>query len=271
MTYAAYEQSNHDARPVSFYEFRWGNTSWFYCNADRPLMLDAQEYTPAAISESALKQGGERVPEFSLTVPASLPVVALFRGTPPSTRVTVLVRHLHPDDGSAQAKYRWIGPIANVRPKDNASAEIVSRVNGLRRAGLRLTYGRGCKFALFGPGCHVVKSLHANARTVTAIDGNIVTLSAPSPSEGYFNGGFLEWNADGLGTMETRAIERELSAGVYLLFGRGDGITASMAVTAYPGCARNAPTCNTKFANLANYPGLDFMIGVSPFDGKAIF
>lgn len=268
MTFASYEQSNDDGAPVSFYHFRWGQTVWTYCNAPAPITLDGLEYTPIAAAESALRQDGD-APEFTLSVPRTLPVVDLFRGSPPSNKVWLTIRTMHPDDPDGEAKYRWQGPIANVRP-DKASAEIVSRINGLRNGGLRLTYGRGCRFALFGPGCHVVKSLYATTRTITAVDGNAITFDADTPSDGYFNGGLLEWDADGLGTIESRTIERETATDTVRLYGRGDGLTVGQAVTLYPGCAHNADHCENKFDNLANYPGRDFMLGRTPFEGRAL-
>lgn len=269
MTHQTFEQSNRSARPVSFYRFAWGNTAWHYCNADRVIPLDGQDYTPIAITEGEIKAGGSEVPQLKLDVPADLPVVGLFRGTPPATRVTLTVRTMHPDDPDQEAKFRWVGPVTNVQPQDNASAAIISRVNGLRKAGLRLTYGKGCKFALYGPGCWVDKALWGVARTVVSVTGNSVQLDAPTPVEGHFNGGMIEWDADGLGTLDARTIERETASDTILLFGRGDGISVGMAVTLYPGCTHNSEGC-TGFDNLANYPGLDFMLGESPFDGKSL-
>lgn len=270
MTFAAFDQSNAQARPVSLVRLVWGNSQWAYCNADRAITHDSVTYLPVPLVESDLTFGGREIPEFTLTVPADLPVVAMFRGTPPSTRVKLLIRHLHPDDPDQESVIRWSGPITNVRPLDNARAELVSRISGLRRSGGRLTYGRGCKYALFGVGCGVAKAAYALPRTVTAVDGNLITLNAARPSEGWFTGGLLEWDADGFGTIESRTIEREMTATQVRLFGRGDGIAAGMAVTLYPGCARNPDPCQNKFNNLANYPGLDFMRGESPFDGRAL-
>lgn len=271
MTYRAYEQSNHDAQPVSLYSFIWGNTRWDYNNSDREWVIDGNTHVPAAISEKAVQQGGERIPEFTIETPYSLPVVALHRGSPPSTRVQLLVQRFHPEDPDLEVITGWTGPVSNVQPVDLAKARIVSRITRLRRTGLRETYSRGCKLALYGPGCNVDKATFAVSRNVSAIDGNVVTLDDVSPSEGYFNGGFIEWDADGAGTLERRTIERETASDTYLLFGRGDGLSVSQAVTVYPGCRRNYDDCNTKFSNAANYPGLDFMLDESPFEGKVIF
>ena len=267
MTFAQLEQSSRSGAPVSFYRLAWGNTVWRYTNSDRDYILDGETYVPAAITEGKTKAGGRDVPEIKIEVPTRLPVVDLFRGTPPSTRVVLTVRSLQPADG--EAKYRWIEPVTNVQPVDNAKSVIVSRINGLRRAGLRLTYGVGCKFPLYGPGCELDKTPWGVARTIVAVDGNSIQLDASSPSPGYFNGGMMEWDADGLGTLDARTIERETASDTYTLFGRGDRLEAGMTVTCYPGCPRSSAGC-ISFDNLVNYPGFDFMLGESPFDGKAL-
>lgn len=271
MTYASYHQSNEDSREISLYLFRWGNTEWAYCTGGPVRTYGGATYTPIPIQEERFVQGGRSIAEFTFSVPANLPVVQMFRGTPPSEPITVTVRSMEVDDDSGEAPIRWIGPISNVRFKEgDNSAEVLSRINGLRRGGLRLTWGRGCQHFVYGPGCNVDKSLHANARTITAIAGNVLTLSSPRPSAGYFNGGFMEWDADGLGTLERRAIEVEVTEDQVKLFGRADGLTVGQAVTIYPGCPRTSAVCQSRFNNLPNYDGLDFMPGKSPFDGKAV-
>ena len=271
MTYAALHQSNHDSREVSLYLFRWGNSEWAYCSAGPARTWGGKTYLPIPIDEERFVQGGKSVAEFTFSVPGDLAVVQMFRGTPPSLPVTITVRSLEVDDGSGEAPIRWIGPISNVRFKEGSNAaEILSRINGLRRGGLRLTWGRGCQHFVYGPGCTVNKVTYGVARTIVSIVGNVVTLNAATPSAGYFNGGFLEWNADGHGTIERRAIEAETSSMAIRLFGRADGLTVGQSLTVFPGCPGTSAICNSRFNNLPNYDGLDFMPGESPFDGKSL-
>lgn len=270
MTFTAFETSNDSSRSVALYLFVWGNTRWAYCNGPRAVEFGDDTYEPIPIEEEPFVQGGQNISEFTFRIPTNLPVVSLFRGTPPSIGVSVTVRSLQVDDVSGQAPIRWIGPISNVRPLDPSKTEILSRINGLRRGGNRLTWGRGCQHFVYGPGCEVDKSLHANTRTITAIVGNVITVDAPTPSENYFRGGFFEWDADGLGTLEYRAIEAETGSNSFRVFGRADGLTVGLDITMYPGCPRNTTVCDERFDNLANYDGLDFMPGKSPFDGQAL-
>jgi uncharacterized phage protein (TIGR02218 family) len=281
VTFAAYEQSNASGRPITLYLFRWGNSQWAYTSADRDVMVDSVTYKAIPISDDGLQQGGSGRKEFTVHVPVALPddtgamqplpVVALFRSTPPSQSVYLIVRKKHEQD--SEAPIHWIGKIGNVlRDKDGATADIVCRNPGLKRAGLRLTWVRMCPHFVFDFGCALDKADYAVTRNVTAVTGNSITLDgAPLAESPYYNGGFIEWDADGLGTIERRGIESTPDINQYQLFGRADGITVGLAVTIYPGCDGNAQTCEEKFNNLANYGGVDWMPGKSPFDGRQVF
>lgn len=269
MTFAAYETSDFDGQPVGLYRFQWGNSAWAYNSSDREFVVDSVTFLPMPITEKPLVQGG-REAEFTLNVPSNLPVVDLFRGTPPSEPVTLIVYRIHYGDIDAEPKIVWVGPVASVINDDEGSSEIVSRNRGLRRGGLRLTWSRQCPHVTFGPGCGLDKADFAVARAITAITGNVLTLDDVSPSAAYFDGGYLEWDADGLGTPNRRTIEIEVSAGQYQLFGRADGLEVGMNVTLYPGDDHSMATCIAKFDNQANNGCVDFMPGKSPFDGQAL-
>jgi uncharacterized phage protein (TIGR02218 family) len=271
MTFATYEQSNDAGRPIGLYLFAWGNTTWAYTSADRQVVVDAVTYEPLGISDDGLAQGGSGRKEFTIHAPASIPLAAKFRGTPPSESVIVVVRKKHLDD--AEAPIHWIGKVTNIRRSDNgAKAEIICRNPGLRRAGLRITWCRQCPYFVFDLSCGLDKALFATTREIIAIDGNNLTLDgAALAASPYYNGGFIEWDADGLGTLERRGIELTLGVNEYQLFGRSDGLTVGQEVTIYPGCDGLSETCDVKFDHLDDHGGLDFMPGRSPYDGNQVF
>lgn len=270
MTFSAYEQSNDDGKPVGLYLFSWGNTQWGYNTAERTIVHDGISYEPLPIKEKAFVQAPGRDPEFSVTVPSDTPVVSLFRGTPPSEPVVLIVRRIHFSEAEPESKIVWVAPISNVLNEDQSVSEIVSRHQGLRKGGLRLAWSRACPHFLYGTGCKVLKSLYAVSRTITDITGNVVTVDLSSPSAAYFDGGFIEWDADGMGTLERRTIEVETADKEYLLFGRSDGLTVGQSLTFYPGCNHTMEMCIERFDNQANHGGVKFMPGTSPFDGQAL-
>lgn len=281
MSFQTYEQSNAIGRPINLYLFVWGNSQWGYTSSDTAQIIDGVTYTPIPISDDGLKQANSDSDPFTVHLPVALPdssgvmqplpLVALFRSTPPSQSVFITVRRKHEQD--PEALIHWIGKVGNVlRQADGATADIVCRNRSVKRAGLRLTWARICPHFVFDSGCQLLKSAFAITRNVTAVTGNSFTVDgAPLAASPYYDGGFIEWNADGLGTIERRGIEATLGANEYQVFGRADGITIGLAVTIYPGCDGAVATCDTKFSNLANYGGVDFMPSKSPFDGRQVF
>jgi len=265
------ETSNEDGQPIGLYLFAWGNTTWAYTSADREITVDSVTYLPLAISDEGLVQGASGHKEFTIHAPSSEPVAALFRGTPPSQSVTIVVRKKHASD--AEAPIHYIGKIANVhRSPDGGAVSIICRNPGIRRAGLRLTWCRQCPYFVFDASCRLEKAPFAVTREITAIDGDAITLDgAALAASPYYNGGFIEWDADGLGTIERRGVELTVGANQYQLFGRADGLTVGQDVTIYPGCDGLAETCDVKFDHLADHGGFEFLPGRSPFDGNQVF
>lgn len=270
MAISDFEKSNHGGRPIYFYEFRWGNSEWFYTSAERSLTLGTQEYAPVPISDDGITSGGQGRTEFKVNCAANLPVVGLFRGTPPSHNVRVTVLRKHADDPETEVFFS--GKIDNVRrTKEGAQATLLCSSSKQRRGGLRLTWSRTCPHILYDNQCRLVRAEHALAATIASVTGNSFTVEvAPHATVGWFDGGIVEWDADGLGTIEMRAVERGASDTEFLIFGRADGLTVGQVVAMYPGCDRLATTCNAKFNNLLNYGGITQMPGESPY-GQNIF
>jgi uncharacterized phage protein (TIGR02218 family) len=281
MTFPTYEQSNSNAQPIGLYLFKWGNSQWAYTSSDTDQVVGGVTYVAIPISDDGLKQGQADSNPFTIHVPVALPdtdgnaqpvpVVALFRSTPPSQSVYVTVRRKHAAD--ADAPIHWVGKIGNViRQRDGATADLVCRNRGVKRAGLRLTWGRDCPHFLFDSGCALAKTGYGITRNVTSVTGNSFAVDgAALAAAPYYNGGFIEWDADGLGTLERRGIEATLGTNEYQIFGRADGVTVGLAVTLYPGCDGTPATCRDKFSNRANGGDVAFMPGKSPFDGRQVF
>lgn len=271
MTFQTYEQSNDSGRPIGLYLFVWGNTKWAYTSSQKAVTVDSITYEPLAISDDGTSQGMSGRKEFTVHAPADIPLVAMFRGTPPSQSIALIMRSKHVDD--AEAPIQWIGKVTNVLRTDNGSqADIVCRNPGLKRAGLRITWCRQCPYFVFDLSCGLDKTLFATTREITVIDGNEITLDgAALAASPYYNGGFIEWDADGLGTLERRGVELTTGANTYKLFGRADGLTVGQEVTIYPGCDGTSETCDVKFDHLDDHGGFDFMPGRSPYDGNQVF
>lgn len=281
MTFTAQEISSQDGRPVSFYKLEWGNTVWRYTSADRDLDLyepdegDTFTYTAVAISDDGVVQGGSANNDMTITVQSDIPLVDLYRSTPPVNSIWVTIRRKHFDDPDDEALVYWVGTVGNVkRPQGLATATVICRtlLASFKRGGLRLAWTRGCPHMLYDSECRANPAAFEVSAFVTNIADGVVTVSASGvPAAGWFDGGFISWDADGNGTTDRRGIEKSVNDFSFRLFGATDRLAIGMAVKLYPGCNLTAETCDVKFNNLANFGGFEQMTGKNPFDGTPIF
>lgn len=280
MGFSLFEIGNHSGRPVFLYEFTWGSTVWRYTSADRDIEYELAEdgvtplvWTAISISDEGFVQGGGTA-EFVIKAPISIPLVGLFRSTPPALPIQIVVRRYHRDDPDKEATVYWQGTVGNVK----RSGPISARIYGLpisatfRRIGLRLCWEANCPHMLYDGECKVNRDLFKTAATITAMTGTTITVSTLGAFAGpQYAGGFFEWTATPEGTKDRRGIERHIAGNQFAVFGSTDRLVVGQAITLYLGCDLTAETCEMTFNNLANHGGFGFMPKKSPFDGDPVF
>lgn len=273
MSFNSAEISTQDGQPIALYHLEWGETNWYYTSADREIEYPAGSdiiYLPRAVSDSGMVQGGSTANDFTLECPSNLPIVDLFKGTPPSETIWLTVRRLHM--GETDAPIYWNGNVTNVKRLDLASAQVIGKplTASFKRTGLRLCWTRECPHFLYDPGCKVDPEDYRVEATITALTGVTATVDAVGGHpDGYFTGGFLSWEINDDGTLERRMIENHTGLAL-TIFGITDGMEVGDVLSLYPGCDRTPTTCESKFYNGPNYGGYDFMPGETPF-GTIIF
>lgn len=288
MPYNDKEISTQDGRPIALYLFEWGDTQWRYTSSDRPVVrqelvknvMVSVTYVPIAISDGGMVQGVSSQNDFQVTCPATVPLVRLYRGSPPSETVWLTVRRQHM--GEDDAPIYWKGNVWNVRRPSPAKAVIIAKpiTASLKRTGLRLCWTRECPHFIYDSGCKVNPEAFRTNGIVAAINGVGVVVSVPAggmKDEGYFLGGVAAWEASDEGTIERRMIEsqtnrddvsigNEVTSGFSItVFGLVDFLKIGDPISLYPGCSRVPEVCEGKFNNIDNYGGFDKMPGASPF------
>lgn len=274
MAFNLFEIGNHSGRPVSLYELTWGTTIWRYTSADRDVMFGGNSWTAVAISDDGVTQGGS-ASDFTVTCPVNLPVVDLFRSTPPAESIWLRCYRYHKDDPDSESIVYFVGTIGNVK-RSIGQATIFGLPLGstLRRTGLRLCWERNCPHMLYDQDCKADKTAFDNATTVSSLTGTTITVAGLGGYAGaQYNGGFIEWTPVGAtaGTIERRGIEAWTGGNTFRLFGTTDRLAAAMNITMYLGCDLTPETCDGTFDNLPNHGGFKFMPGKSPFDGDQVF
>ncbi len=277
MTFTAFETSNQNGRPVSLYEFQYGNTYWRYTSADQEITVGLNEvgtpatWLPIAISDGGFTQGGSEQNDLTVSCPLGLPVTTVFQVSQPSGKVWLKVREYHIGDLDEETPLRWIGNVIGASPTDAATVQLNCRsiVGTYDRNGLRLTWSRSCTLDLYGISCRVLKADHDYARQIATLTGNSLTcVTHAEPVEGSFSGGFLEFTRLD-GSIERKGIETQ-TGNSFLILGSTVGLQVGSMIILYPGCARDTATCKL-FNNLPNYGGFPHLPGKSPFDGSPVF
>lgn len=272
MSYADYETSNYEGRPIFLYQFEVNGIQWRHTSADQNIGAGGFVWDARAISDDGIRQTGEtQADALKISMSVDVPVTALFLGTPPSSPVTVSIYKKH--DGDEELSLAYVGDVTQVDFPLPGLVELslTTLSASMSRVGLRLSWMRACPYALYDQGCLVPKSKFRVSAKVLRLDSGTLILDEDLAvfGDGYFAGGFVEWSQAGRG-LDRRGIE-EHTGNDLLLFGQADGFRPGDQVNVYPGCLRDAHTCQTKFDNLLNYGGVPHMPGESPFSAKSLF
>lgn len=278
MSFNSQEISTQDGNLTTLYLLEWGETQWRYTSADRPIQREEEvggdivtvTYEPRAVKDNGMVQGSSSQNDFTLDGPSDLPIVRLFRGSPPSATIWLTVRRIH--DDPQDAPIYWKGTVTNLKRPSDAKCQVIGQPlsAGMKgKTGLRLCWTRECPHFLYDPGCKVDPADFAQPGTLVSFNGTAMVITLDTPQDaGWFRGGYVEWQASDEGTIERRMIEDDSVAGgntTLAIFGLVDFIEIGDTVTCYPGCNRTPPVCDAKFNNIDNYGGFKDMPGASPF------
>lgn len=275
MSFSLFEISSILGRPVCLYEFAWFGQIWRYTSADRDLEYPAGSghvWTAIPISDNGFTQGAQSE-AFVVTLPRNIEVVQLFKGTPPSTSIALTAYRFHKDDPDGEAAVYWVGTVGSVKGIDAVKAEITGRSisESIRRTGNRVGWEVNCPHCLFDAGCRLNPADWKHDTTITGISGVNVTVADISFPGARYAGGYLEWDATGVGSVDRRPIDSYVSGTTFALLGRADRLVVGQSISILPGCDLSAPTCQDFFNNLPNHGGFGFMSRHSPFDGNPIY
>jgi hypothetical protein len=271
MTYADYEYSQQDGRPVRLYEFMLENSVWRYNNSTKTIVTtNGYVWLPAAISDDGVRQGGEPVSDVTrITCSEEIGPAQLFKLSAPGgiMLVTIYAKQQEADDYIT----KYVGEVTQMAvSKPGVIVVSCDTFNAtMNRTGLRLIWQRSCPHTVYDVvNCRVNPALHARDVTIIAINGLTVTVDsiAGTPEDGLYGGGFLEFQHPVKG-LDALAIEAQ-AGNQLLMFGSVDGLYLGMKLKAYRGCDQTASAC-ISFGNYKNYGGIPHLPGTSPFDGIA--
>lgn len=260
------------ATKTELYRFsEQGSSSvWTFTSGNELVTYNAEDYSPTAISRTEAQVKNE-ISKANIEV--HLPLtneVAIRWMADNGERIVTLT--IFERDKAGVVNVVWKGRLASILPgMTDVTLKMESIFTSLRRPGLRARYQRSCRHALYGRGCRLNPEDFAVNGTVSNRSGNsLVITEAAGYAAGYFVGGMLR-TADGTLSYVTGhngAVITIQRMSFSILSEIGDGFP--FAVKLYPGCPHDRSTCNSRFNNLLNYGGFDFIPVKNPMGGSSI-
>lgn len=259
---------------LELFRFVEGSIVYLKTNYDQPYTYDsgsgAEVYSPVTMKRTEIESKNELNKS---GIEVSFPITdTMARHWMIDTVETVVTLTVFEIDGT-DVNVAWKGRLSSVKPgQSDINVVFESIFTSLRRPGLRARYLRSCRHSLYRRGCKLDKAGFAIPGSCTAInaDGTVVTVSAAASfANDYFTAGMIA-APDGTLRYITGHTGSSLTLMRRLPSLDNALIAGPASVTLYPGCERTRAICNSKFNNLPNYGGFDWIPTRNPFDGNSI-
>lgn len=262
-------------KPIDLYRLVMGDRVWTLTSADENQEYDAgsglELYVATAMGRGEVMQKNEISKadlDISLPLDHDLAVELLASFSEQILSVTVFTDF----DGVVQVT--WKGRLSAVVP---GNAEVTLRCESiftsLRRPGLRARFQKSCRHALYhARGCTLDPEDFDQPATLDDIDGRVLTIpEADLLADGWLTGGMVRAPDEGL-LFITNHVGAEVTV-QRVSYSLAQAFAASgpgLSITIYPGCDHTRATCESKFNNLLNYGGFDWIPSKNPMGGNSI-
>jgi uncharacterized phage protein (TIGR02218 family) len=243
---------------------------WTFTSGDTAIIYNSESYIPTAIGRTAAEVKNE-ISRSNIDVSFSLDNQTAQRWLHDNVE-TIVSLIIYERDAFGEFSVMWKGRLAGVRPSmSEIKLTFESLFTSLRRPGLRASFQRSCRHMLYGQNCGVSKSLFSVPATPTAMIGKVVTIpEAAAHPDGYFTTGMLEGPDGALRFITGHTGDQITLVRPFDFLARAIVQGLPTSGNLYPGCDRMRSTCSTRYNNLNNYGGFDWIPIRNPFDGSSI-
>jgi len=235
------------------YLFERGATKYPYTNGLDSISFGGDTYTPEIISYDRINITDEVFrAQINLSIPVSNELVSVIMNNFTGNVTTLKIYR--------EESLFWAGRVTSSRIiKDNATLICESIYSSIKRLGVKSTYERLCRHALYSDNCGVDKSLYAYLNVeITGINGREITIPAVSGTDDIFKLGML-YNGIEYVTILKRVGD------VFTIIKSID-LTVGQLVTLYNGCNHTMDDCHITFDNIINFGGFQFMPSSNIFE-----
>lgn len=268
MTFPFFETSQESGDPLELYEFRLGTDTFDFVTSEDEIFITAlgKTFDPEVISRKRVVMSTDnKIDRVTVSVPGDNLFVTKYIDIVPGQRATLTIFRLHRSDVDQDTIVVFKGIVQAVTfKKNNKVAEllVLPLTAASTRTTPRFTYQNLCNHMLYDSRCKIAESAFEFNFTVTAVNGNIVTVpGAAAQGADFFESGFIQFGND------FRLVKAQ----------SGDDLTLSIRFVTDPltqtvrvqaGCKHRLITdCQDKFANVDNFGGFPFVPRKNPFEG----
>jgi len=262
MTFASDELSVKSGQPVELYKFvlRGTSTEWYFTSAAYNITYSSDVYvaTPG-LSRNQFEETDDFLKTtLEVLMPAKHDFTNLFLFFVPNGIIDFTLFRGH---GANFVQY-WKGVVKSVNPlQPNGMAKVTMGppTDALGSPFLVRTYQRVCDVPLYSTPCGLTAANFSLTVVLTAVSGTSLTSVAfNSQADGYWTGGYVTVN------QMKRKVKSHVDT-VITLTSQLPGVGSGSSVTVFAGCDHLKATCISKFNNLPNYRGADWIPDNEPF------
>lgn len=268
MAFDTTEKSVEGGQPIELYTFSLGGASFRFNNSDVDVTIGGLVYESEQVSRSDVEASGEdEINSVDITLPVTNDVASRYIAIVPGRRmlVTVYKTHLSEVGATEETSLVFSGFVASAKLVDKLTAVLRCKPESsiFRRSGPRFQYTSLCNHVLYDGGCKLVANNFSFTSTVTAINGDVITVNnASSLGADYFQGGYIEFPV-GSGD-DFRMVLQQSGDDMRLLL-PFESLVVGQQVKLFAGCKHDIATCNAKFSNVINFGGFPYIPRKNPF------
>jgi len=266
MTYAVKDNSVDDGQPIECYKFIGPVGDLLYTTNNERIQVNGEWYDPFPISRSTIETSSllDSISTVDITFPAKSDLASLYCFLISPEQLQVEIRRVHRgDDFATQSRMVWPGfgmdsSVSNDMATIKTGSLIQAKLNGNLGT---ILYQRSCNHKLYDERCKVNKADFTLSATVTKVQRQQITVNNDGAANDELKAGQMVVDRTG----EVRGIFSNVDNVVKVSYAFIDLVEGDTVKLIF-GCNHaRLGHCKTRFDNVVNYGGEDFIATVNPF------
>lgn len=263
MSFDSNENSLESGSPVELYAISLGSDTFNFTSAEEETVVGVTTYDPIEVSRSEVSVSTEeRTQTINFTMPYDHPFIQKYVNVVPGQRATLTILRQHrydtPTPGTITVFKGIVRSVAFTKNTQVATVAVMPLTGALGRSMPRFTYQGVCANVLFDTDCKVDAGTFEHVGNASVVNADLVTVDGLLAAKGanWAEGGYLQL----VGGADWRLILSQSGDIVRLLLPfPSNASVLNTNVSAFAGCAHTIAVCKTKFNNVVNYGGFQFV------------